>query len=194
MIEKKFKEKLLHELYEPYTHCTQCPLGLLGRENVVFGQGNANAHLVLVGEGPGVQEDAQGEPFVGRSGKLLTRCLKNLGIDRSDIYITNIVKCRPPNNRTPTTLEATTCKNLLLVKQVQIIKPLIICTLGAAAYKSLTENATPISHARGKLFTWELIPQIKIIPTYHPAYILRNQSALHYLMQDLQKAIKLSHT
>lgn len=187
---KKFKQQLLFELYEPYQNCTKCPLGTLGRQHVVFGEGNPDAQLMFVGEGPGADEDMQGRPFVGRSGKLLTRCLQKLTIEREAVYITNIVKCRPPQNRTPSPLESSTCKNLLLMKQIKIIRPKVICTLGNAALQGLTERDIKISKTRGSPIAWQENPDILIIPTYHPAYILRNPPAIKYFMHDLAQAVK----
>ena len=121
MDEKAFKQQLLDTLYEPYKKCLQCPLGFLGRTNVVFGEGNPDANLLFIGEGPGKEEDLQGRPFVGRSGQLLNRALGLVGISRPDVYITNIVKCRPPNNRAPLPIEITTWMNLLLNNKIKIM-------------------------------------------------------------------------
>lgn len=186
MDSRTFKQQLLDQLYAPYKDCTMCPLGTLGRTHVVFGEGNPDAKIIFIGEGPGAQEDKEGRPFVGRSGKLLTRTLHHLGIDRSSVFITNIVKCRPPNNRAPTTLEATTCKNLLLFKQIKIIRPKILCTLGSCALNSLLDKDIKISKARGKLIRWE---NLMLIPTYHPAYILRNPKELPKFVEDIKYAI-----
>jgi uracil-DNA glycosylase family 4 len=179
------KQKLLDELYAPYRNCLQCPLGFLGRKNVVFGSGNPDASLVLIGEGPGEQEDIQGKPFVGKSGALLTKILDTIGLTREEIFITNIVKCRPPHNRTPLPHEMSGCKKLLLEKQMNIIRPQVICTLGAAALQGLCGIPLKITRERG-------IPRslmgITTIPTYHPAYILRNPSKLHDLVNDLAAA------
>jgi uracil-DNA glycosylase len=183
---KKFKQLLLDELYQPYINCKRCPLGFLGRKHVVFGEGNPNASLMLVGEAPGADEDIQNRPFIGRSGKLLTRSLQHLNIERPDVFITNIVKCRPPGNRTPTPLESNTCKNLLLLKQINIIRPKIICTLGSAAIRSLLDKDLKITKLRGTLLRWH---NITIIPTYHPAYILRNPKELTTFIADLQLAV-----
>lgn len=186
---KQFKQQLLFELYEPYRNCTKCPLGSLGRKHVVFGEGNPDAELMFVGEGPGADEDAQGRPFVGRSGKLLNRCLQKFNIEREAVFITNIVKCRPPQNRTPSTLEIDTCKNLLLIKQIKIIRPKVICTLGGAAFKGLIEKDIKISKMRGSTLAWKENKDITIIPIYHPAYILRNPSAIDDFMDDLSLVV-----
>lgn len=184
MDKKKQRETLLQKLYEPYQHCTQCPLGMLGRSKVVFGEGNPHAQLVFIGEGPGRDEDRLGRPFVGRSGQLLTRVLKDaLEIDRSDVFITNIVKCRPPENRKPTPQEAKTCTQLLLFKQLKIIQPRVICSLGATALEGLLNKEVKISQYRGKPLT--IFDSIILLPTYHPAYILRNPKELKTFIDDL---------
>ena len=186
---KNYKQYLLDQLYAPYKNCTACPLGSEGRQRVIFGEGNPDARLMLIGEGPGRDEDIQGRPFVGRSGQLLARILELSNIKRPDIFITNIVKCRPPNNRKPTPLESSTCKNLLLVKQIKIIRPDAICTLGAAAIQGLlSQNELKISQIRGKKLNWQ---GIIVIPTYHPAYILRNPKELKTVMADIALAKSL---
>ena len=183
------KQALLNKLYKPYHQCLKCPLGSLGRTHVVFGEGNPNADLMLVGEGPGRDEDLQGRPFVGRSGKLLSQVLEIIGAKRTDIFITNVVKCRPPGNRKPLPKESGTCKNLLLFKQIDIIKPRVICTLGAAAIEGFTGNPVKITQIRGHEFT---LDSFTLVPTFHPAYILRNPSMVSILTDDLQKALLLS--
>lgn len=183
---KKNKQQLLDKLYEPYRACMQCPLSSLGRTNIVFGHGNPDAQLMFIGEGPGKDEDEQGIPFVGRSGKLLTATLEDLGIKREDVFITNIVKCRPPNNRKPSPLESTTCKNLLLNKQIHIINPTVICTLGSSATQNIIGREIKITKTRGiPISTKSAI----IVPTYHPAYILRNPKKLKNLKEDIQTAL-----
>jgi DNA polymerase len=181
------KQAQLDDLYAQYAQCMACPLATLGRTNIVFGHGNADAKLMLIGEGPGQQEDAQGKPFVGKSGQLLTKILSIVGIARAEIYITNIVKCRPPNNRRPTIPEASTCKKLLLLKQIEIINPTIISTLGACAIESLLEQPIAISRVRGTSMQWQ---QRVLIPTFHPAYILRNPKMLELMVSDLLNAKK----
>lgn len=183
------KEKSLNALYAPYKNCKQCPLGSLGRKTVVFGEGNINAKLMFIGEAPGEQEDIQGRPFVGKSGRLLTQTLQGLGVNREDVYITNIVKCRPPNNRKPYPLESKSCKELLLIKQIEIINPRIICTLGSAALEGLLESPIQITKLRGTIVPWK---ERFILPTFHPAYILRNQTQHHLFAHDLKNAIQLS--
>lgn len=190
MTPQSYKQELLNKLYEPYKKCIQCPLGTMGRKNVVFGQGNADATIMFIGEGPGQEEDNQGLPFVGRSGKLLNKILEALNTSREEVFITNIVKCRPPNNRKPTPIESQICKKLLLINQIRIIRPAIICTLGSAAIQGLLSNYDlKISGIRGSLLSFEGTP---VLPTYHPAYILRNPKELPTLYKDIEHAISLS--
>ena len=188
MNQKEIKQLLLEKLYEPYKKCLACPLGKLGRQTVVFGEGNPDAQFMIIGEAPGQKEDEQGRPFIGRSGKLLTNILTSLGIDRKEIFITNIVKCRPPQNRKPTALESKTCKDILLINQINIIKPKVICTLGSAAIEALLEKTIKMGEVHGKQLIFG--PRI-IIPTYHPAYILRNQKMTGTLKQDILTAYSL---
>lgn len=185
---KTYKQQLLNDLYAPYTKCLKCPLGFLGRTNVVFGEGNPNADIMFIGEGPGREEDEQGRPFVGKSGQLLNKTFELAGINRADVFITNIVKCRPPNNRKPLPEESNACKKLLLKNQLKIILPKIICTLGAVAIQGLLEDYTlKITKIRGKMINWD---NFTILPTYHPAYILRNPKELQSLVNDIQLAQK----
>jgi len=188
MDKKRTKQELLEQLYAPYKKCLECPLGSLGRTNVVFGQGNPDAQLLFIGEAPGRDEDLKGEPFVGRSARLLTKALDAYGIVRTEIYITNIVKCRPPANRKPLPLEAKTCKNLFLFNQINIIKPRVICTLGSFALQELLDKTVQITKIRGIPIDHE---GITIIPTYHPAYILRNPAELTSFVLDIEKVAEL---
>jgi|ERR1700733_8846896 len=190
---KVYKQHLLDKLYAPYIKCKECPLGSLGRKNVVFGEGNPDAKLMFIGEGPGHDEDIQGRPFVGRSGKLLTKILELSGIDRSDVFISNVVKCRPPNNRKPLENEIATCTDLLLFNQIKIIRPPVICTLGATALQGLIGNyQIKITQVRGKPIVGDNLPNIIIMPTYHPAYILRNPPELPKMHEDIQHAYQLT--
>lgn len=183
---KQFKQQLLDKLFEPYIQCTQCPLGYLGRTHVVFGEGNPDARLLFIGEGPGRQEDLSGKPFMGRSGKILNEGLAAAGIKRADIYITNVVKCRPPKNRNPLPLESNTCKNLLLYNQIKIIRPTIIVTLGAVAYKALLDKKkAEITKKRG---IFEQFCDTKLLPIFHPAYILRNPAKRDIFFEDIKLA------
>lgn len=186
---RTFKQQLLDELYKPYLKCVMCPLGGLGRTHVVFGSGNPDARLVFVGEGPGQEEDRQNKPFVGRSGQLLNKIFAAIGIDREEVFITNIVKCRPPNNRKPTASESAICKEILLEKQLKIIRPDVICTLGSAALEGLLTNPVKISAHRGKQTSYQ---GMILLPTYHPAYILRNPKELEILYKDIEKAHQLT--
>ncbi|MFC1845657.1 uracil-DNA glycosylase [Candidatus Dependentiae bacterium] len=180
---------MLEKLYEPYTSCTACPLGDLGRSQVVFGDGNPNAQLMFIGEGPGREEDILGKPFVGRSGKLLDKIMEVAGLSRGQVFIANVVKCRPPNNRKPLPTESKTCKKLLLFKQIKIIRPQLICTLGSSALEALIEQEVRITKIRGKIIEHN---DVKILPTYHPAYILRNRRELEKFASDIQMAARLS--
>lgn len=188
---KKFKQHLLDELYQPYCNCTACPLGFLGRQNVVFGEGNPQADLMIIGEGPGREEDILNRPFVGRSGKLLDKVLELASFRREDVFIANVVKCRPPDNRKPLPLESKTCKNLLLFKQIKIIRPRLICTLGSSALEALIEQPVSITKLRGKIIEYN---DMTILPTFHPAYILRNRGELETFVQDLMLAQKTIST
>jgi uracil-DNA glycosylase family 4 len=176
------KKILLENLYKKYLNCTQCPLGNLGRKNIVFGEGCENSKIMLIGEGPGEQEDLTGKPFIGRSGQLLTKLLNIAGINRSCIFISNIVKCRPPHNRKPIPIEITTCTNILLFEQIKIIKPMVIGTLGSTAFEGLFLRPAKITRERGIKKFWNNIP---VIPTFHPAYLLRNPAAIDAFTDDL---------
>ena len=185
--EIKDKKTDLTKLYLKYIYCKECPLAKLGRSQVVFGDGNPNAKLMFIGEGPGKDEDFQGKPFVGRAGQLLTKIINAMGMTRKEVFISNVVKCRPPNNRTPTQEESETCKNLLLLKEIDIIQPKIICTLGASATQALLGNEIKISTARGNFFKFK---NMEILPTFHPAYLLRNPEAKRVVWQDMQKIVE----
>ncbi len=168
--------------------CHLCQLSKT-RTNVVFGEGNLNAKIMFVGEAPGETEDSLGCPFVGKSGELLTTMIENvLGLKREDVYISNIVKCRSPNNRNPLEEEARTCLPFLK-KQIDIIKPKIIVTLGSVALKYLTTNEFQISKVRGTVIKQD---NLVIIPTFHPSYLLRNPSEKKDAFEDL-KSIKKLH-
>ncbi len=160
----------LEELAAKAAHCTSCRLHE-GRHEVVFGEGDPDAKLMIVGEGPGADEDVQGRPFVGRAGQLLDRILEAAGIPRSSVYITNIVKCRPPGNRNPLPDEAKICSSLWLNKQIELVRPQIIVPLGSVATQFFLGEKVPITRVRGKWFEWN---GIKVFPMFHPAYLLRN--------------------
>jgi uracil-DNA glycosylase family 4 len=166
--------------------CMRCPLHCT-RRNLVFGEGSAKARLVFVGEAPGEEEDNQGRPFVGRAGQLLTKIIDAMGLKREDVYICNILKCRPPANRNPKEDEIATCEPFLL-KQLEAINPEIICTLGTFAAKTLLRTESPISAIRGKFYDYH---GRKLMPTYHPAYLLRNPDAKKLVWEDVQKIMKI---
>lgn len=185
MTSKQSKALALQKLYQPYKECMSCPLGIATKHNIVCGQGNPDAALLLIGEAPGRHEDEQGIPFVGKSGQLLTKTLSCIGIDRSDIFITNSVKCRPPQNRKPTAAESKTYKHLLLLKEIEIIQPKIICTLGATALECLLEMPVKMEQLHGKELSFN---GITLIPAYHPAYVLRSPNKFEPWLADLEKA------
>ena len=164
--------------------CTRCKLHR-GRTKLVFGDGNPKAELVFVGEGPGRDEDQQGLPFVGRAGKLLTQMIEAMGLQRKDVYICNVVKCRPPENRAPEKDEVETCSPFLL-RQLDAIAPKVIVCLGSIAAQTLLETNRGISHFRGE---WMQFRGTKLMATYHPAYLLRNPSAKGEVWKDLQKVM-----
>jgi uracil-DNA glycosylase len=163
-------------------NCTRCKLHK-GRTNIVFGVGNPKAQLVFVGEGPGRDEDMQGEPFVGRAGKLLTQMIEAMGLRRQDVYICNVVKCRPPENRLPEKDEIATCSPYL-IRQLGVIQPKVICCLGSCSAQTMLQTTQGISRFRGEWFDYH---GSKLIATYHPAYLLRNPPAKSEVWKDLQK-------
>ncbi|HWF39131.1 MAG TPA: uracil-DNA glycosylase [Candidatus Acidoferrales bacterium] len=165
-------------------NCTRCKLHK-GRTKLVFGVGNPKADLVFIGEGPGHDEDLQGEPFVGRAGKLLTQMIEAMGLKREDVYICNVVKCRPPENRLPEKDEIAACSPFLM-RQLDVINPKVICTLGACSAQTLLQTTQGISRFRGEWFDFR---GAKLIATYHPAYLLRNPAAKAEVWKDLQKVM-----
>ncbi len=178
--------------------CTRCKLHQQGRKQIVFGVGNPHADLMFVGEGPGADEDAQGEPFVGRAGQLLNNMIKAMGIRREDVYIANVVKCRPPGNRTPERDECDTCSPFLM-RQIAAIKPKVIVALGAVAAKNMLAINAPMSELRGRFYefmptrtrasdpTWQ---GSKLAATYHPAFLLRDPRQKGEAWKDLQMVMK----
>jgi DNA polymerase len=162
------KRAMLDAIAEQIAHCTQCPLHE-GRRNTVPGEGNPDARLLFIGEGPGEQEDLQGRPFVGRAGHLLDRMILAMGLQREDVFIGNIIKCRPPENRAPSLIEAETCIPYL-EQQIEVIAPEVIVALGATAAKFLLNTRQGINKLRA---TWHSYRGIPVMPTYHPAYLLR---------------------
>jgi len=180
----KIADDTLLKIRSDLGECTRCKLHR-GRTKLVFGGGNSKAQLVFVGEGPGRDEDAQGLPFVGRAGKLLTQMIEAMGLQRQDVYICNVVKCRPPENRTPEKDEVETCSPFLL-RQLDVISPKVIVCLGSVAAQTLLETNRGISHFRGQ---WLDFRGTKLMATYHPAYLLRNPSAKGEVWKDLQKVM-----
>ena len=180
----KIADDTLLKVREDLGECTRCKLHGT-RHKIVFGDGNPKAELVFVGEGPGADEDAQGLPFVGRAGKLLTQMIEAMGLQRKDVYICNVVKCRPPENRQPEEDEVTTCSPFLL-RQIDTIAPKVIVCLGAVAAKTLLQTNRGISQFRGE---WLEFRGRKLLATYHPAYLLRNPPAKSEVWKDLQKVM-----
>jgi DNA polymerase len=164
--------------------CTRCKLCTLGRKQVVFGVGDPNAQLMFVGEAPGADEDAQGEPFVGRAGQLLTKIIEAIELKRSDVYIANVIKCRPPGNRNPEPDEVATCQPFLF-QQIDTIRPKVIVALGTFAAKALLQTEAPISRIRGQVFDFR--GGIKLIPTFHPAFLLRSPERKRDVWEDMKK-------
>lgn len=165
--------------------CRRCKL-CEGRTKLVFGVGNPKAELVFVGEGPGADEDLQGEPFVGRAGQLLTKMIEAMGFQRSQVYICNVVKCRPPNNRNPEPDEIAACEPFLKA-QLESIRPKVVVALGKFAAQTLLRDTTPITRMRGR---WREYDGIPLMPTYHPAYLLRNPAEKKSAWVDLQEVMK----
>ena len=186
----------LRLIREDLGDCTRCKLHKQGRKQIVFGVGNPRAELMFVGEGPGADEDAQGEPFVGRAGQLLNNMIKAMGIRRDDVYIANVVKCRPPGNRTPERDECDTCSPFLM-RQISVIKPKVVVALGAVAAKNLLAINAPMSELRGRFYdfmpagnndpSW---PGTKLAVTYHPAFLLRDPRQKGEAWKDLQMVMK----
>ena len=174
------------KLREDCARCAACSL-CQGRTNLVFGVGNPDARLMFVGEGPGRDEDLQGIPFVGRAGQLLTKIIEAMGMKRDDVYIANIVKSRPPQNRMPTPEEAAVCKPFLL-RQIDIIKPVVIVCLGSVAAQNLLETERKITTMRGHFHDFHGIP---VMPTYHPAFLLRNPAMKKPVWEDMQQVMAL---
>ena len=171
----------LSQVREELGECTRCKLHR-GRKNIVFGVGDPKAWLVFVGEAPGADEDDQGEPFVGRAGQLLTRIIEAMKLTRDQVYICNIIKCRPPGNRNPEPDEIASCEPFL-IGQLQAIKPKLICALGNFATQILLRTKEPISKLRGRFHSYQGIP---VLPTFHPAYLLRNPYEKKTVWEDMK--------
>jgi DNA polymerase len=175
----------LKAIREDIGDCTRCKLSTLGRRQVVFGVGNPDADLMFVGEAPGADEDVQGEPFVGRAGQLLTKMIEAMGFRRGDVYIANVVKCRPPGNRNPEPDEIESCEPFLF-RQIETIRPKVIVALGAFAARTLLKTQDPISRLRGRVYDYH---GAKLIPTFHPSFLLRSPGQKKYAWEDLKKAL-----
>jgi uracil-DNA glycosylase family 4 len=163
--------------------CSRCKLHTLGRRQVVFGVGSPNADLMFVGEAPGADEDIQGEPFVGRAGQLLTKIIEAIGMQRSDVYIANVIKCRPPQNRNPEPDEVEQCEPFLF-RQIETIKPKVIVALGKFAAQSLLKTTEPITRLRGREYKYR---NAILMPTFHPAFLLRNPSSKREVWEDMKR-------
>jgi len=180
--ERKRPVQTLAEVRQELGECKRCKLHRK-RTHIVFGSGNPRAKLVFVGEGPGRDEDLQGEPFVGQAGKLLTRIIEAIQLTREEVYIANIIKCRPPENRNPEPDEIAACEPFLL-RQIQAIQPKLICALGTFAAQTLLQTAEKISALRGRFHPYQ---GILLMPTYHPAFLLRNPSYKRDVWEDVKK-------
>jgi DNA polymerase len=167
--------------------CSRCKLHTLGRRQIVFGVGNPNADLMFVGEAPGADEDVQGIPFVGRAGQLLTKIIEAIELQRDDVYIANIIKCRPPENRNPEPDEIEQCEPFLF-RQIAVVKPKVIVTLGKFSTQTLLRTLDPISRLRGRVFEYR---GAKLIPTFHPAFLLRNPSSKREVWEDMKLVKRL---
>ncbi len=178
------KDDALKKLRREIGDCTRCRLST-GRTNIVFGEGTADADLMFIGEGPGRDEDIQARPFVGEAGKLLTNLIVKLGLKRENVYIANIIKCRPPRNRNPEADEITACRSFI-EGQIAIVKPKVIVCLGKIAAHAILGIKTPISRLRGNFFAYHNIP---VMPTFHPAYLLRNPKDKWLTWEDMQKVL-----
>lgn len=176
------RKETLEEIQADLGDCRRCRL-CAHRHTIVFGEGSPHADLVFIGEGPGAEEDAQGLPFVGRAGHLLTQMIQAMGLRRQDVYICNVIKCRPPENRTPERDEITTCSPFL-VRQLDAIRPKVICCLGNIAFQTLLGTTAGISRVRGQFVDYR---GTKLIATFHPAYLLRNPNAKGDVWTDLKK-------
>lgn len=184
--EEMTPEKALRAIRADIGDCTRCPLHKQGRKQIVFGVGNPRAEIMFVGEAPGADEDQQGEPFVGRAGQLLNNMISAMGIHRQDVYIANIIKCRPPGNRTPEREECDTCSPFLM-RQIEVVKPKMIVALGAVAAKTLLGVNDAMVNLRGRIYDFR---NTKLAVTYHPAYLLRDPRQKKEAWKDLQMVMK----
>ena len=173
----------LHVIREDIGDCTRCKLHAQGRTQIVFGVGNPDADLMFVGEAPGADEDIQGIPFVGRAGQLLTKIIEAIGLTRDQVYIANVIKCRPPGNRNPDPDEVETCEPFLF-RQIDAIQPRVVVALGTFAAKALLKTQDPISRLRGRVYDFR---GAKLIPTFHPAFLLRSPDRKRDVWEDMKK-------
>jgi uracil-DNA glycosylase len=185
-VTREHKPEALVAIQEEIGDCTRCPLAYAGRRKIVFGDGDANARLMFVGEGPGADEDIQGLPFVGKAGQLLNNMIQAMGLKREQVYIANIVKCRPPNNRAPEPVEANTCDQFLL-RQIDVVQPEVVVALGATAATYLLGVRQSLSGLRGR---WHRCRGAKLAVTYHPAFLLRDPRMKGEAWKDLQMVMK----
>ncbi|HET7754177.1 MAG TPA: uracil-DNA glycosylase [Anaeromyxobacteraceae bacterium] len=185
LVDKGCGSDALLAIREDVGECRRCKLAG-GRKTLVFGVGNPRAELMFVGEGPGADEDEQGEPFVGKAGQLLTKMIEAMGFARSDVYIANVVKCRPPGNRDPEPDEIAACEPFLKA-QIAAVRPKVVVALGRFAVQTLLRDATPITKQRG---IWRTYEGVKLMPTFHPAYLLRNPPEKRKAWDDLQLVMK----
>jgi uracil-DNA glycosylase len=177
----------LATIREDLGECTRCKLHTQGRTQIVFGVGNPAADVMFVGEAPGADEDAQGVPFVGRAGQLLTKMIEAMGFRRDDVYIANVLKCRPPGNRNPEPDEIATCEPYLF-RQLASVEPKVVIALGAFAARTLLKTDEPISRLRGRVFDYR---GAKLIPTFHPSFLLRSPGYKREAWDDLKKALAI---
>jgi uracil-DNA glycosylase len=177
----------LAAIREDLGDCTRCKLHVQGRKQIVFGVGNPSADVMFVGEAPGADEDAQGVPFVGRAGQLLTKMIEAMGFRRDEVYIANVLKCRPPGNRNPEPDEIATCEPFLF-RQIASVQPKVVIALGAFAARTLLKTDAPISRLRGRVFDYR---GAQLIPTFHPSFLLRSPGYKREAWEDLKKALAL---
>jgi DNA polymerase len=173
----------LSAIREDIGECTRCKLHAQGRQQIVYGVGNPDADLMFVGEAPGADEDVQGVPFVGRAGQLLTKIIEAIGLQRDDVYIANVIKCRPPGNRNPDPDEVDACEGFLF-RQIDSIRPKVIVALGTFAAKALLKTQEPISRLRGRVYEYR---GARLIPTFHPAFLLRSPERKRDVWEDMKK-------
>jgi DNA polymerase len=182
---KTVRVETLKDIRQDLGDCRRCGLSA-SRSHIVFGEGSPTARLVFVGEGPGFEEDRSGRPFVGAAGRLLTRIIEAIRLSREDVYICNVIKCRPPSNRNPEPEEIHTCAPFLM-RQLAAIRPLLVCALGKFAAQTLLDSALPISKLRGRFYDFE---GMRLIPTYHPAFLLRNENRKRDVWEDMKLLMK----